>query len=47
MKIFSFPSGGYVDEIANNETLSWIQITYVLPYNTLTAIHFMNGQGVP
>ena len=44
MILVSFPLGGCVDAVVDNQT-NYHKYVSSLQYNTLTVIHFMNGEG--
>ena len=47
MILISFPLGGCVDEVADNQTnYQGYKYIYFLQYHTLRVIYFMNGEGV-
>ena len=47
MILISFPLGGCVDEVADNQTnYQGYKYIYFLMYHTLKVIYFMNAEGV-
>ena len=47
MILFSFPLGGCVDKVVENQTnYQGHKYVYFLQYHTLAVIHFMSGEGV-
>ena len=46
MILFSFPLGGCVDEVVDNQTnYQGHRYVYFIQYYRLAVIHFMNGEG--